>query len=112
METLYCEEFECDLLEDSKLYSSYCSTVESQKDNEDFIILYKIDEKFALHITHNIYIYHLWPKNGEIYSSIVPWFYADGEKYFGDSWWHDDIEIIDDFKNFSSLDFLKKYKGY
>jgi hypothetical protein len=112
MMTIFCEDIDCELRENSELYQSYSSVVESQKDNHLFNCLYKIDDEFAVHITENIYLYHLIPKNEEIYSLITPWFYADSKKYFGDSWWEDDVEIIESLGNLSIVDFLNRYKGY
>ena len=49
---------------------------------------------------------------GEVYTSLIPWFYADSKKYLGDTWWEKDFEIINDLKTLSIVDFYKKYKGY
>jgi len=64
-----------------------------------------------LHLGANIYLYHLAPEN-EFYTKIVPWHYADGQKYLGDTWWEQDDEILESFQKLSVLDFLKRYKGY
>jgi len=112
MKMLYCEEIDNDILEKSGLYQSYSAIVESQEDNNLFKCLYRIDEEFAVHLSENIYLYHLIPKNGEVYSSVIPWFYADSKKYYGDTWWESDDEIIDSLYNLSVLEFLKRYKAY
>ena len=112
MKALYGEEFESDLMENATLYQSYCAAVDSQKDNDYFLCLYQIDEDFAVHLTGNIYLYHLIPHKEEVYTSIVPWFYADSKKYIGDTWWESDIEIINNLKSISIVEFLKRYKGY
>jgi len=112
LEKIFGEEINSELLEDSSLYELYKLALESQQDNDYFKILYKISDEFAVHLTENIYLYHLIPKKGEIYSSITPWFYADSKKYFGDTWWENDSVIINDLINHSVVEFLEKYKGY
>ena len=109
---IYGEEIDCEYLESSKLYYSYLSILETQKDNEYFKVLFRLDDEFAVHLSGNIYLYHLIPKNGEVYTSLIPWFYADSKKYLGDTWWEKDFEIINDLKTLSIVDFYKKYKGY
>lgn len=109
---IFGEEIDCEQLEQSSLYHSYLSTVKNQKDDNFFKILYKLDEEFAVHLAGNIYLYHLIPKNGEVYTSLTPWFYADSKKYLGDTWWEEDLEIINDLKKLSVVDFYKKYKSY
>jgi len=56
---IYEEEIDFEPLERSSLYQSYVSAFESQQDNDFFKILYKIDDDFAVHLTRNIYLYHL-----------------------------------------------------
>ena len=109
---IYGEEIDCEYLESSKLYYSYLSILETQKDNEYFKVLFRLDDEFAVHLSGNIYLYHLIPKNGEVYTSLIPWFYADSKKYLGDTWWEKDFEIINDLKTLSIVDLCKKYKGY
>lgn len=43
---------------------------------------------------------------------LVPWWYASGELYVGDTWWFDEYEIISDLSKLSMLDFFYKYKGF
>ena len=109
---IYGEEIDCEYLESSKLYYSYLSILETQKDNEYFKVLFRLDDEFAVHLSGNIHLYHFIPKNGEVYTSLIPWFYADSKKYLGDTWWEKDFEIINDLKTLSIVDFYKKYKGY
>ena len=109
---LYEEQINHANLEQSNLYLSYILTIETQLDNEYFKILYKLDDEFAVHLTGSIYLYHLIPKKEEIYSSLVPWFYADSKNYFGDTWWEKDSEIINSLETLSIIEFLKRYKGY
>lgn len=106
------EEINSEQLEDSMLYCSYLSVLETKKDNNDFKILFKLDDEFAVNISQKIYIYHIIPKNGETYTSLTPWFYADSKKYLGDTWWEKDEQIIYDLKNLSIIEFYKKYKSY
>lgn len=43
---------------------------------------------------------------------LVPWRYADSEKYLGDTWWYSDTEILHDLSHLDLLTFLERYKGY
>ena len=112
MKELFKEEIECEFIEQSTLYQSYVSAKESLKNNDCFSFFYRLDDSFALELSRNIFLYHLIPKDGELYASIVPWFYADSKKYMGDTWWEQDDEIIDSIKNLSIVEFFKRYKGY
>lgn len=109
---LFGEEINCEQIEDSNLYDSYLSVLKTQKENDDFQICYPLDDEFAVHISQNIYLYHLVPKNVEIYTQLTPWFYADSKKYLGDTWWEEDEQVIDDLKNLSLISFYKKYRCY
>ena len=111
MQEIYSEDVETDNLQDSLLYSSYLLAQQSDKDNDMFKVTYKIDD-FALHLTQNIYIYHLAPEIDEIRPQIIPWYYADSKKYMGDTWWETDEEIIESIQNLSVIDFFKRYQGY
>ena len=111
MKEIYSENVETDNLQDSLLYSNYLLTQQNNKDNDMFKIAYKIDN-FALHLTHNIYLYHLVPEIDEIRPNITPWYYADSKKYMGDTWWETDEEIIESIQKLSVIDFFNRYKGY
>lgn len=74
--------------------------------------MYQVDDRFAVHLTGNIYLYHIAALEEEIYSQIVPWYYVDSKKYIGDTWWEEDEKIIEDLKELSLIEFYKLYKGY
>jgi len=112
MMRLFGEELDCELLEQSTLYQMYISVLESQENNDFFSVLYRLDDEFALELSSNIYLYHLIPQKNDIYTLLVPWLYADGKKYLGDTWWEGDDEIINNIKSLSVVEFLKRYKGY
>ncbi len=112
IEAIYNEEIDCEFLENSFLYKSYVSAVKTQASNDYFKILYLVDVDFAIELTDNIYLYHLIQKKDEVYSLLIPWYYADSKKYLGDTWWEEDEEILENVNKLSMIDFLKKYKGY
>ena len=118
MKSLFNEDIESNTLAESALYQFYSEILNKDKEkdkcykeNDKFIELYKIDERFALKLDFNIYLYHLVPKD-EFYTKMVPWYYADSEKYLGDTWGEQDDEVIESIQNLSVIDFLKRYKGY
>ncbi len=109
---LYSEEINNSNLGETDMYRLYQLAHESGEDNELFKIMYSVDDEFAVHLTENIYLYHMAVKKEEVYSLIVPWHYADSEKYIGDTWWEKDKEIIENLKSLSIIDFFRRYKGY
>lgn len=109
---LFKENIDSDNIEDSSLFKSYKSLIGSeQKENGEFVKAYKINESFAVTLDANIYLFHLFPK-GEVYTDIVPWYYADSKKYLGDTWWETDSEILQNLNELSVIEFLSRYKGY
>lgn len=109
---LFKENIDSDNIEDSSLFKSYKSLIGSeQKENGEFVKAYKINESFAVTLDANIYLFHLFPK-GEVYTDIVPWYYADSKKYLGDTWWETDAEILQNLNELSVIEFLSRYKGY
>jgi len=112
MKKIYDEELESDILDTSALYTAYDIATKTCEDNEFFIVAYKVDDRFAVHLTGDIYLYHLLSKGTEVCDSLVPWYYADSKLQFGHTWWETDSEIIESIKTLSILDFLEKYKGY
>ena len=109
---IFGEEINCEPIEASKLFQTYLSVKNTQTENADFNICYSLDDEFAVHISQHIYLYHLVPKHGEIYTQLTPWFYADSKKYLGDTWWEEDEQVIDDLKKLPLISFYKKYKCY
>ena len=109
---LFKENIDSDNIEDSSLFKSYKNLINSeQKENGEFLKAYKINESFAVTLDANIYLFHLFPK-GEVYTDIVPWYYADSKKYLGDTWWETDEEILQNLNELSVIEFLSRYKGY
>jgi hypothetical protein len=100
----------------SKLYQQFLSVKSSKIENEEFKIMSKINDEFAVHTTQHLYLYRLAPNlpraKYSILSDIIPWYYAESKKFLGDAWWYTDDEVIEDIKKMPTLDFLKKYKGY
>ena len=80
-------------LKDAELYNLYNSAFESGEDNELFKVMYQIDGEFIVHLTENIYLYHIATKKEEIYSLIVRWYYVDSKKCIGETWWEQDNKI-------------------
>lgn len=107
---IFQEDVNSSILVDSSLFKMYTKALYDGKDNEFFKVMYKINERFAVHVSKNIYLYHLTIKE-QIYD-VVPWEYADSEKFLGDSWWEADEEILENIKSLSIIDFLDRYKGY
>lgn len=86
--------------------------VEKECDSESFIICYKVDEHYAVKIDEHIVIYHLEEPIVFESKNLVPWWYASGELYIGDTWWFEKDEIVRDLIKLSILEFLNKYKGF
>lgn len=80
------------------------------KSNDKFVFAYKIDKEFGLFLDGNIYLFHLLNEN--LLSDILPWYYADAQKYLGDTWWESDNEILESIQNLPVVEFLKRYKGF
>lgn len=74
--------------------------------------MYLINAEFGITINQNIYLYHFNSDSLKIQENILPWKYADGKKYIGDSWWFEDEEILSDIQKLPFLEFIRKYKGY
>lgn len=109
---LYSEEILNNSIKDTELYKLYNSALELDEDNKLFKVMYQIDDEFAIHLTENIYLYHIATKKEKIYSLVVPWHYVDSKKYIGDTWWEQDSEIIENINKLSLIEFFKRYKGY
>lgn len=109
---IYNEDIMNVTLEDTELFKHYELAISSDKDNDYFKMMYKIEDSFAVHISNNIFLHHIPTGKNDIYSEITPWYYADSAKYIGDAWWEEDKEIIDNLWKLPVLAFLKQYKGY
>ena len=112
MKELYNEDIRCDNLVDSELFKAYNVSCQCEMDSDYFYVMYKMDDEFAIRLTENIYLYHIVSVKGEVYSDIIPWVYADGRIFLGDTWWETDEEILENIKTLSVVDFIKRYKGY
>lgn len=77
-----------------------------------FAWLYRINPRFGITIDEHIYLYHYDSKLSLLQNELFGWEYMDSKKYIGDSWWFEDVEILEDIQRLSILDFLEKYKGY
>lgn len=112
MDELFEEYINSTSLSETDLFKNYKKTLVEEKENEDFKIMYKIDQEFCVSLTENIYIYHLVPPLEIMKEKLIPWNYVDSKIYAGDTWWEDDDTIIKDLKKLSIVDFIKKYKAY
>ena len=124
MEKLFREQTAAQSLEETELYRRFLAlqskvggrtldpaSQEIQlRQNEDFWEAYVLSDEFAVRLDRNITLYHM-PKS-EPALCLVPWRYADSEKYLGDTWWYSDAEILHDFSHLDLLTFLERYKGY
>lgn len=77
-----------------------------------FAWMYKLNSKFGVVIDEHIYLYRYNNDNIEQQKLLFDWVYAENKRYMGDTWWSDDIEVLDDINNLSIIEFLEKYKGY
>lgn len=112
MLSLFNENLDASSLKDSSLFKSYKMMLKSDKlENDEFIKAYQFNDSYAVFLDANIYLFHLFPK-GEIFTDIVPWYYADAKKFIGDTWWESDEEILQNLKHMPIVDFLDRYKGY
>lgn len=94
-----------------ELNNSYRNLLRDKiKSNDKFVVAYKIDEEFALFLDANIYLLHFFKE--EVLSDVIPWCYADAKKYLGDTWWESDDEILRNIQKLSTIEFLRKYKGF
>lgn len=84
----------------------------NNKNSSLFEQIYLINTEFGISINQNIYLYYFNADSLRCQENILPWKYADGKKYIGDSWWFEDEEILSDVQKLSFLEFIKKYKGY
>ena len=96
----------------SNLHKEYLECKNNNEDTSGFLQTYPISDDFCLHISNNIYLYHLVKLDNKLYPNFIPWFYADSKKYIGDSWWETDEEIIGKLQSLTLIDFLRHYKGY
>ena len=96
----------------SDLYLSFTDAQKVQKDNSDFKYMYRVDVDFAVHLSANIYLYHLVSKDDVLYPHIIPWYYVDSRVFLGDTWWESDEEILQNLIALTTVEFLKRYKGY
>ena len=80
------------------------------RQNEDFGEANVLSDEFVVRLDRNITLYHM-PKS-EPALCLVPWRYADSEKYLGDTWGYSDTEILHDLSHLDLLTFLERYKGY
>jgi len=112
MEKLFGENIGAASLKASTLYSSYVHTVNSQEDNNNFIVAYRWDENFAVHIADKIHLYRLVPYH-YVCSTIAPWLYTEGSICIGDNFCGESHEtIIESLCELSFIDFLSGYRGY
>ncbi|MDQ2087847.1 hypothetical protein RBH29_15555 [Herbivorax sp. ANBcel31] len=112
MNELFEEYINSGLLSETVIFKNYKKILLEGRDNEDFKIMYKIDQDFCVSLTENIYIYHIVPPIEIMKEKLIPWNYLDSKIYAGDTWWDDDDTIIKDIKKLSIVDFIKKYKAY
>lgn len=104
------------LCEETKTYaelkSSYDRAVREQKENEDFIITYRIDRRRNLWISpeNEIYLIYFQDRLRVAKKRITPWDYPHNIACIGRSDGYNVVEIIRDYKKSSALDFYMKYE--
>lgn len=111
---LFEDEIETCDIPSSMLYQKFLSTKSSFMENEEFHVMYRFNDEFAIRLTHHIDIHHLALSDDEwgILASIVPWHYVDSCCFLGDTWWETDNEILENINKMTVVNFLKRYKGY
>ena len=111
---LFGDEIETCDIPSSKLYQKFLSAKSSFMENEEFYVMYRFNDEFAIRLTHHIDLHHLALLEDEwgILASIVPWHYVDGYCFLGDTGWETDNEVLENINKMPVVEFLKRYKGY
>jgi len=112
MKELFDETIETNSLKESKLYLSYQSVLETGKNNDFFIVIYKVRDDLAVSLSEHIYLHRIVTAleiNGE---KIVPWECLGSKIYIADTWWETDEEILKDMNEMPFVEFMAKYKAY
>lgn len=111
---LFGDEIETCDIPSSKLYQKFLSAKSSFMENEEFHVMYRFNDEFAIRLTHHIDLHHLALLEDEwgILASIVPWHYVDGYCFLGDTGWETDNEVLENIHKMPVVEFLKRYKGY
>ena len=111
---LFGDEIETCDIPSSKLYQKFLSAKSSFMENEEFHVMYRFNDEFAIRLTHHIDLHHLALLKDEwgILASIVPWHYVDGYCFLGDTGWETDNEVLENINKMPVVEFLKRYKGY
>lgn len=114
LKELFQDEIETHDIPSSKLYQKYLSAKSGLVDNEEFYMMYRFNDRFAIHLTHHIDLYHLAVPDDEwgILASLIPWHYVDSCRFLGDTGWETDDEILENMNKMPVIEFLKHYKGY
>lgn len=112
MRELFDENVETDNLNESQLYSSYQSALETGKNNDLFIVLYKVRSDLAVSLSEHIYLHHIATGLKINEEKIVPWECIDSKIYIADTWWEKDEDIINDMEGMPFVEFMSKYKAY
>ena len=94
-------------IDTSGLVEQYNKILSDQKDNDDFMISYKLRDDMAIKINQHITVYRLIPE-----VNVTPWYYFDEKLYIADSWWETDEEILHDCVTLPFIDFFIKYRAY
>ena len=113
MGELFCEEIETSDLISSELYKSFDTVMQTGRENNDFIFVYRFGENFAVQIDKNyghIYVRKLIPYDS-VLSNILPWVYVGVGKHIGDMWTDSEEEILKNLHELTTIDFLREYKG-
>lgn len=89
------------------LVDQYNKILSDQRDNDNFLISYKLRDDMAIKINQHITVYRLIPE-----VNVTPWYYFDEKLYIADSWWETDEEILHDCVTLPFIDFFIKYRAY
>ena len=89
-----------------------CREVTAGREGRGFFLpAIQVDEEYAVSTGQHILLHKLVKKEPP-YGDLVPWYYQYGQRYLGDAWWFSPEEIVSDLHRLSSIEFLKKYKGF
>lgn len=78
---IYNESINSEVLENSQLYNEFVSVQNTEKDNKDFKIAYKINENLAVKITNHINVFRIADDSLVNKSRLIPWYCTESDIY-------------------------------
>lgn len=79
--------------------------------SDSFLHMYLLSPRVGVVLGAHITLYRFDFEVYTLYKDLVPWGYAEGCKYLGDTWWEKDEEILFNLQHMSVVEFLEQYKG-